>query len=308
VNINSLDLNLLLVLEALLEERNVTRAAARVGLTQSAASSALGRLRAALGDPLFRRTARGMSPTARAMELAVPLRSALAQIRAALSENSGFDPSASGRSFRLGMTDYAELVLLGPVLSRVGRDAPGVQILVRRLDRIFIPPESELRDAALDAAVGFFPEASSLEPGTHSLNLYSEKNVCIARKGHPILRGKLTPARFAAAGHVGVFYRNEVRGLVDSALANHGLRRKLRATTPHFLSAAQVVSESDLIAVVPAGLATRFRKFLHLEIRKVPVAMPPLHMRLLWHERATLDPGHQWLRTLITSQFPKISR
>jgi DNA-binding transcriptional LysR family regulator len=308
VNINSLDLNLLLVLEALLEERNVTRAAARVGLTQSAASSALGRLRAALGDPLFRRTARGMSPTARAMELAVPLRSALAQIRAALSENSGFDPSASGRSFRLGMTDYAELVLLGPVLSRVGRDAPGVQILVRRLDRIFIPPESELRDAALDAAVGFFPEASSLEPGTHSLNLYSEKNVCIARKGHPILRGKLTPARFAAAGHVGVFYRNEVRGLVDSALANHGLRRKLRATTPHFLSAAQVVSESDLIAVVPEGLANRFRKFLHLEIRKVPVAMPPLHMRLLWHERATLDPGHQWLRTLITSQFPKISR
>jgi DNA-binding transcriptional LysR family regulator len=303
VNINSLDLNLLLVLEALLEERNVTRAAARVGLTQSAASSALSRLRAALGDPLFRRTARGMSPTARAMELAAPLRSALAQIRAALSESSGFAPSASGRSFRLGMTDYAELVLLGPLLSRISRDAPDVQILVRRLDRIFIPPESELRDAALDAAIGFFPEASSLEPDTHSLNLYSEKNVCIARKGHPILRGTLTPARFAAAGHVGVFYRNEVRGLVDSALANHGLRRKLRATTPHFLSAAQVVSESNLIAVVPEGLATRFRKFLDLEIRKVPVTMPPLHMRLLWHERATLDPGHQWLRNLISAQF-----
>jgi len=308
VNINSLDLNLLLVLEALLEERNVTRAAARVGLTQPAASSALARLRAALGDPLFRRTGAGMSPTPRAIELAAPLRTALAQIRSALGGSASFDPSDSARSFRLGMTDYAELVLLGPLLSRISRDAPNVQILVRRLDRIFIPPESELRDAAMDAAVGFFPEVSSLEPDTHSLNLYSEKNVCIARKGHPILQGRLTPARFAAAGHVGVFYRNEVRGLVDSALANHGLRRKLRATTPHFLSAAQVVSQSNLIAVVPAGLAARFRKFLHLEIRNVPVSLPPLHMRLLWHQRATSDPGHQWLRSLITSQFPKTSR
>ena len=308
MNINSLDLNLLLVLEALLEERNVTRAAARVGLTQPATSSALSRLRAALNDPLFRRTAHGMSPTSRAMELAPPLRAALAQIRAALSESAGFDPSASARSFRLGMTDYAELLLLGPLLSRTSRDAPDVQILVRRLDRIFIPPESELRDTALDAAVGFFPEASSLEPDTHSLDLYFEKNVCIARKGHPILRGTLTPARFAAAGHVGVFYRNEVRGLVDSALANHGLRRKLRATTPHFVTAAHVVAESNLIAVVPAGLAANFRKSLRLEIRKVPVRMPPLHMRLLWHERASSDPGHQWLRSLIVSQFSQSSR
>jgi DNA-binding transcriptional LysR family regulator len=308
VNINSLDLNLLLVLEALLEERNVTRAAARVGLSQPAASSALSRLRAALGDPLFRRSSAGMSPTPRAMELAAPLRAALAQIRAALTESPAFDPSASTRSFRLGMTDYAELILLGPLLSRISRDAPDIQILVRRLDRIFIPPESELRDAAMDAAIGFFPEASSLEPDTHSLDLYSEKNVCIASKGNPVLRGPLTLRRFAAAGHVGVFYRNEVRGLVDTALATHGLRRKLRATTPHFLSAAQVVAESNLIAVVPAGLAARFRKSLRLDVRKVPVHMPPLHMRLLWHQRATSDAGHQWLRTLVAAQFPPHSR
>jgi len=303
-----MDLNLLLILEALLEERNVTRAAARVGLSQPAASNALSRLRATFRDPLFRRTAAGMSATPRAMELAAPVRTALAQIRAALAESAGFDPSASARSFRLGMTDYAELVLLGPLLSRISHDAPDVQILVRRLDRIFIPPESELRDDVIDAAIGFFPEADSLEPDTRSHELYSEKNVCIARKGHPILSGALTPRRFAAAGHVGVFYRNEARGLVDSALASHGLRRKLRATTPHFLSAAQVVAESNLIAVVPAGLAARFRKFLHLEVRKVPVQMPPLRMRLLWHERTASDAGQQWLRSLIASQFSSPSR
>jgi DNA-binding transcriptional LysR family regulator len=238
------------------------------------------------------------------MELAGPLRTALAHIRSALTESPGFDPSASARSFRIGMTDYAELVILGTLLSRISRDAPDIQILVRRLDRIFIAPESELRDGVMDAAIGFFPEASSLEPDTRSLDLYSEKNVCIARRGHPILRGHLTARRFAAAGHVGVFYRNEVRGLVDSALASHGLRRKLLATTPHFLSAAQVVAESNLIAVVPAGLAARYRKFLGLEVRKVPVQMPPLHMRLLWHQRATSDGGHQWLRALVASQFP----
>lgn len=298
-----MDLNLLLVLEALLEERNVTRAAARVGLSQPAASSALGRLRATFRDPLFRRTAAGMSATRRAMELAAPVRTALAQIRAALTEGAGFDPSASARSFRLGMTDYAELVLLGPLLSRISHDAPDVQIFVRRLDRIFIPPESELREDVIDAAIGFFPEADSLEPDTRARELYSEKNVCIARKGHPILSGALTPRRFAAAGHIGVFYRNETRGLVDSALASYGLRRKLRATTPHFLSAARVVAESNLIAVVPAGLAARFRKSLHLEVRKVPVQMPPLRMRLLWHERATSDAGQRWLRSLIASQF-----
>jgi DNA-binding transcriptional LysR family regulator len=303
MNINSLDLNLLLVLEALLEERNVTRAAARVGLSQPATSSALSRLRAALRDPLFRRTAAGMSPTPRAMELAGPVRMALAQIRSALSESPGFVPSASARSFRIGMTDYAEYVFLGHLLSQISRDAPEVQILVRRLDRIFIPPESDLQDASLDAAIGFFPNVNTLAPVTRSLDLYSEKNVCIARNGHPILRGSLTLRRFAAAGHVGVFYRNEVRGLVDSALASHGLRRKLRATTPHFLSAAKVVAESNLIAVVPAGLAARFRKLLPLDVRNVPLHLPPLHMRLLWHERVTSDAGHQWLRTLITSQF-----
>ena len=296
MNITSVNLNLLLALEALLEERHVSRAAARIGLSQPAMSNALARLRAVFGDQLFIRTARGMTATSRALELAGPVRGGLAQLRSALAERPQFDPAASTRSFRLAMTDYAELMVLGPLLSRIQQQAPDVQILVRRLERIFIAPEAELRAGTFDAAIGFFPEASALEPGTYSRDLFVEENVCIARRGHPLMKKRFTLRQFAAASHVGVFYRADSRGLIDNILAGHGLRRRLQATTPHFLSVPFVVAASDLIAVVPAGLAARFRKMLQLEVRKVPILLPPFHMRLLWHEHTAEDPGEQWLR------------
>lgn len=303
MNVTSLNLNLLPVFEALLEERNVSRAAARVGLSQPAMSNALRRLREAFNDDLFVRTRAAMAPTARALELAGPIRAALAQFRSAVADRPAFHAAVSTRSFRLAMLDYAELILLGPLLSRVQRMAPEVQILVRRLDRIFIPPEAELRAGAFDAAIGFFPEASALVPGTQSQDLFVEENMCIARKGNPLVRRPFTLRRFAAAGHVGVFYRSDTRGLIDSILAGHGLRRRLKATAPHFLTVPYVVAESDLIAVVPAGLAERLRKSLGLEVRKLPFAMPPLRMRLLWHDHAEDDPAHRWLRSEICASF-----
>jgi DNA-binding transcriptional LysR family regulator len=197
------------------------------------------------------------------------------------------------------MTDYAELILLGPLLRSVARTSPSIQIVVRRVERIFAPPEADLRAGTFDAAIGFFPEANALDPRTRSLDLFAEENVCIARRGHPLLRKRFTLQEFASAGHVAVFYRDETVGLVDNILAGHGLRRRLRATTPHFLATVSVVAESDLIAVVPAGLAARFRKPLRLEIRKLPVLLPTFHMRLLWYEHNAEDPGQQWLRSEI---------
>src|SRR5260370_1322278 len=135
MNIKSVNLNLLLAFEALIEERSVSRAAARIGLSQPAMSNALGRLRGVFADPLFTRTARGMTATPRALELAAPGRSGLAQLRAALAERPRFDPAVSTRGFTLAMTDYAELILLGPLLRRMQSIAPDVQILVRRLDQ-----------------------------------------------------------------------------------------------------------------------------------------------------------------------------
>ena len=303
MNITSVNLNLLVVLEALIEERSVSRAATRVGLSQPALSNALGRLRVTFSDPLFTRTSRGMTPTPRALELAGPVRSGLTQLRNALAERPRFDPAISTRSFHLAMTDYAELLLLGPLLRRIQRTAPEVQILVRRLERIFLPPEAQLRSGAFDAAIGFFPEANALDPGTYSRDLFVEENVCMARKGHPLLRKRFTLRQFAAASHVAVFYRADSRGLIDNILAGHGLRRRLQAATPHFLTVPHIVAESDLIAVVPAGLAARFRKKLPLDVRKSPLRLPPFHMRLLWHEHAANDPAHAWLRAEILACF-----
>jgi len=305
VNIASVNLNLLLAFEALLEERSVSRAAARIGLSQPAMSNALSRLREVFADRLFVRTKRGMMATPRALELAGPVRAGLAQLRAALAERTPFDPAASTRSFRIAMSDYAEFLLLGPLLHNLERDAPAVQVVVRRPERIFLPPEESLRDGTLDAAIGFFPEESALEPGTRSQELFVEDNVCIARRGHPLLRKPFTLRQFASAKHVAIFYRPDTRGFIDDILAGHGLRRRLQAATPHFLVIPYAVSACDLIAVVPAGLASRYRKFLPIEVRKVPLRMPRFHMRLLWHERGTDDPAHQWFRAEILKCFPE---
>lgn len=299
MNISSVNLNLLLTFEALLEERSVSRAARRHGLSQPAMSTALAKLREIFADPLLVRTGRGMIPTPRALELLSLVRGGLTHLRTALDDQSPFDPALSSRSFQMAMSDYTEMLLLGPLLRHVGQIAPGVQILARRLERIFIPPEAALRGGKFDVAVGFFPEATALEPGTRSLDLAVEENVCIARKGHKLMGRRFTPRQFGAAGHVGVFYRPDTHGLIDDIMAGYGLRRRLQATTSHFLSVPYIVAESDLIAVVPAGLARIFSRVLPLEVRKVPIALPPLRTRLLWHEHGDDDPAHRWLRAEI---------
>jgi DNA-binding transcriptional LysR family regulator len=306
VNINSVNLNLLLAFEALLEEQNVSRAATRIGISQPAMSNALARLRELFNDPLFRRTSRGMKATSRALELAGPVRNGLTQLRGAFADRPLFDPRASTRSFRLAMTDYAELVLLGPLLQSVARAGGSTQIVVRRVERIFLPPEEELRAGSFDAAIGFYPDANSLDPHTRSLDLFAEQNVCIARKGHPLLRKGFTLRHFVVAGHIGVFYRDETVGLVDNILAGYGLRRRLLATTPHFLSAVCVVAKSDLIAIVPAGLAARFQRQFGLEIRRSPVRLPTFHMRLLWNEHNSEDPALEWLRSEIVKCVARV--
>ena len=308
MNINTVNLNLMLAFEALLDEKNVSRAAARTGLSQPAMSNALARLRELFGDPLFRRTSRGMRATPRALELAGPVRAGLSELRSAFAERPRFDPGASNRSFRIAMTDYAELMTLGPLLRRISLVAPSIQIASVRVDRIFVPPEAGLREGVFDVAIGFYPDPKSLDPRIGSLDLFAEQNVCIARKGHPLMKNRFTLTEFAAANHVGVFYRDETVGLVDNLLAEYGLRRRLRATTPHFLTAVQVVANSDLIATVPAGLAAHFRRDAGLEIRRSPLRLPMFYTRLLWGVQSSEDPALMWFRSEIAECFAKIPR
>lgn len=307
MNIASVNLNLLVVFEAMLEERSVSRAARRAGLSQPAMSNALRRLRQLFNDRLFIRTAAGMTPTRKALALAGPVRSGLAQLRAVLSEPMSFDPKASSRTFYLGMTDYAEFLLLPVLLRRLQSVAPNVQIVVRRLRGVFIPPEAELRSGSLDAAVGFFPETTSIDPAIRSDEMFSESNVGIARRGNPHAR-PMTLKRFAALEHAAVFYGSEGRGLIDDLLTEHGLRRRLRVASPHFLSVPFIVAAGDLVAVVPEGLAQYFRNSLRLDVFKVPLPLEPLHMRLLWHERAEGDSANRWFRGEVTRLKPQAAQ
>src|SRR5581483_11814652 len=259
MNISSINLNLLVAFEALLEEHSVSRAARRIGLSQPATSNALARLRDLFGDPLFNRTVRGIIPTPQALELAVPIRSGLAQLRCAFGERPDFEPAISTRSFRIAMTDYSQLRVLPTLLRRMGTVAPHIQIVVKRHNHVFVAPEADLRSGSIDAAIGLFPEESALDPGSQSCDLFSEEGVCIIRRGSPLLKNRFTLRQYAAAGHAAPFGPNDNRGFADILLEAHGLRRRLQLITPDFLTLPFVVAKSDLVAVVPAGLAAHFR-------------------------------------------------
>lgn len=292
MNIEALDLNLLLAFDALYEERNVSRAARRVGLSQPAMSNALARLRAALGDPLFERTGRGIRPSPRAERIGPAVRSGIAQLRRALQPDTRFDPRSSNRLFRLALSDYAEHRILPPLLAALAEEAPSIRLQVRRLDALFAVPEADLRHGAIDLAIGFFPDARSLEEGTASEDLFAEENVVVFRRGHPLSRGTLTIERYAEAAHAAVIFRSDPWGLIDQELAARGLRRRLQYASPHFLTVCEALAQTDLIATLPAALGRRLRG---LVTRPVPLPLPVFTTRVVWRDHN--DESLVWLRT-----------
>jgi len=300
MNLKAIDLNLLLAFEALMDERNVTRAAQRIGLSQSAMSNALARLRRTFDDPLLERGAKGMMPTPAAQSLIVPVRAALAQLREAIEGEPRFDEAASKRAFRLLSNDYAEVMLVAPLLDSIRARAKGIVLQIHRLGNLFEPPSPNSLSDPFDLALGFFPEAPALDTSLRSEMLWSEQNVCIARANHPTIRGKLILKQYAEAHHAAVFYKSLGPGLIDALLAQQGLSRHLAALVPHFASVPFLVASSDLIATVPESLAQKYSKLLKLQILPVPFAIPPFRLTMLWHERNQTDPAHSWLRSLIT--------
>jgi DNA-binding transcriptional LysR family regulator len=292
MNISATDLNLLVAFEALLEEHSVSRAAARVGLSQPAMSSALNRLRGLFADQLFVRTGRGVEPTPRALELAGPVRAGLEHLRRAIEGEAAFDPACSERTFRLAMTDYAEWLLLGPLMRQLDRHAERIQLQVRRLDRLFQPPEAELRAGSIDLAIGFFGDARTMQEGSLAETLFEEENVVIARRGR---KGAMTLDAFTAARHAAIIYRPEPWGVIDQELAALGRRRRLCLAVPHFQTVIDAVAASNLIACVPRRLAQYFHGVLGLKVAPVPFPMPPFHTRMVWHRHTGDDPAMRWL-------------
>jgi DNA-binding transcriptional LysR family regulator len=293
-NLAAVDLNLLPVFEALFEERSVSRAARRMGISQPAMSRALGRLRGTFGDALFERRPRGWQPTLRALELAPQIRAALANARVALAGDHAFDPGATARRFRIALSDAGEWLLLPRLISSLA--GSGIRLQARRLDSLFEAPEAELRNGALDAAVGYFPDARVLGPDLLSETLFEEENLVVMRRGHPAARARKDLPWFASQEHAALILRAEPWGLIDKELAVHGQQRKLRYTSTQALGVLRAVAESNLVACAPERLVREFAPRLGLRGYPLPLPLPKFVTRLVWKRRTPEDAGFEWLR------------
>ncbi|HYM31388.1 MAG TPA: LysR family transcriptional regulator [Candidatus Cybelea sp.] len=290
-NLTAVDLNLLPVFEALIAERSVTRAAARLGLTQPAASHALARLRALLGDPLLVRAAGGMQPTPRALALAPKIAEVLFDVRGALGPAAVFEPARSRRRFVLAMSDYAAFTLGPALLSRLRAEAPGASLVIRHASRALGFAMLESGEAEL--IVGTFPHPPAWQ---HGETLAEDALVCAMRRGHPAARRRFDLPAYLAAEHLNVSLRGESSGNVDDTLASLGHRRRVVATVGHFLVAPSLVAASDLIATEPMRVMRPFAREFGLVLRPPPFAVPKFTLTQMWHRRMAEDDGHRWLR------------
>jgi DNA-binding transcriptional LysR family regulator len=295
------NLNLLVVLDALLEERHVTRAGKRLGLTQSAVSNVLAQLRELFSDQLFLRTASGMVPTPRALELEPTLRRALALISASLGQPA-FDPVRSTRTFTLATSDYGAFVVMPKLLSELSRQGAGLRVEVSPWAATRVPDTLERGTA--DLALGFYDEIPARHRG---LWLFDETYACIARKGHPLFersRRSASPKRlprvsleaWLAAEHVLVTQDPGARGNVDVQLAALGHTRRIGLRTSHFLMVPPLVASTDLVAAVNRRSLEAFKNALPLVEFQAPIPLPSGGCRLAWHERVEEDDAHRWLR------------
>jgi DNA-binding transcriptional LysR family regulator len=291
--LKAVDLNLVLALDALLAERHVTRAAARLGVSQSAASHALGRLRALFDDPLLVRGPRGtMMPTPRAEVLAPAVHRVLVELAAVLRGDAAFDPATARRTFRIGASDYVELVLLPRLLERLGRIAPGVDLWVHSFTD---HGDDALTSGVLDVVLGP-PRGSARPAGSYEKVLFDETFTCIVRAGHPLADARMTLARYCAAPHLLVAPRGTPGSVVDDALAAAGKSRRIAAAIPHFLVVPYVIAGSDLVATLASRVAAMFSETLGLVCMPPPLAIPKFQIALAWHERSHHDAPHRWFR------------
>ena len=263
-----LDLNLLLVFHHLLREKRVSAVATVLGMSQPAVSSALGRLRASLGDELFLRTQRGMVPTPYALQLAEPVATALDGLQQALNVRASFDPARSQRRFTLAMTDVGEMYFLPVLMDRLARTAPGVTLHVVAVTDADL--KDDMASGRTDLALGLLPQ---LQAGFFKQALFRQPYVCLMREGHPLASAPaLTLANFAAASHVRVIAAGTGHGRVDEALERQGLQRRIRLTVPHYVALGDVLGHSDLIATVPERFAQRVTAPFALTTRPLPLA------------------------------------
>jgi DNA-binding transcriptional LysR family regulator len=273
----------------LLAERHVTRAAARLHLSQPAVSVQLARLREAFGDPLLIPGPRGMLPTARAEALRGPLRDALAGLQSAVAPTAPFDPALAAATWTIAASDYSGLAVVVPTLARLREAAP-----LSRLAILEAVPQRVSRQAELGEIDLGLQTMDRIAPSLHAHKLFDERYVLAARQGHPKLRRKPTLAAFCALEHVLVSPDGSgFTGATDAALATLGRQRKVVLSLPHFIGALSAVAASDLVAMLPQRLVAGRADLRTFE---APLEVPGFEMGMFWHDRRHRDPAHRWLR------------
>ncbi len=310
-NFRTLDLNLLRVFDQVMTERNLTRAARNLAMTQPAVSNALRRLRESVGDKLVVRSGYGIEPTPRALALWPAIADALRQMEASLTP-ADFVASEAINTFVLGMADATAAELMPGLVQIIERDAPGVSMRVLPLTTR--DPRKLLDEGQMDLAVGFFPavladltaqaQAGNLAPFDHQ-RLFNGQYVCVMRKDHPLARGPLTIKRYCDAHHLLVSFSGRPFGFVDEALASLGRKRRIVLTVNQFFTAGRVVEGSDLLTVMPrhfvkvTGMADEF------VLRDLPFEVSPVHVDALWHRRQGQRSDHSWLRLAVAAASQK---
>jgi DNA-binding transcriptional LysR family regulator len=294
MNLNSLDLNLLVALDALLREANVSRAAMRIGLSQPAASHALQRLRDLIGDPLLVRVGARMELTPRAMALRGPLAQTLEQVRG-LFVPDAFDAARSERQFRLMMPDLAVELLIPPLMERIARVAPNIRIDVVpwRGSAIFTPEFARTIDLVISLGNAF--------NGFHRQLLYTDSDALAVRRGHPAGAKLKKREAFLQARHVAVIIRGQSEDLIDRWLRPKGIERKIALVVPGYIEALHVAARTDLIAFVPRRLIAALSTQLSLKTVTPPFD-PGIDEQYMFHPTwAQMDPGSIWLRRIMLS-------
>ncbi|WP_437657388.1 LysR family transcriptional regulator [Sorangium sp. So ce1182] len=293
MRLQSVDTHLVVALHALLQEKSVTRAARRVGVTQPSMSHALSRLRAHFEDPLLIQVGRQMTLSERARDLAPRAAEAVERLEQVFCPVERFDPRRSRRTFRLVATDNLELLVLPPLIRLLAVEAPHVDLRSRSIPADFA---ELLRRGELDAKLG---RGGPVPDGCRSTLLAAEEIVCVMRRGHPASRRTLTVARYAACEHLMVSPHGEDHNVIDGELAERGLRRRVALTVSHFLVAPFILAGSDLLLTVSGRVAETLARKLDLVVRPCPVGTRSYTLTLVWPERAEGDEGHRWLRAAI---------
>lgn len=310
-NFRTLDLNLLRVFDQVMAERNLTRAARNLSMTQPAVSNALNRLRDALGDRLVTRSGYGVEPTARALALWPSVADALRQLESSITPGE-FIASQANSTFTLAMADATAAVVVPSLVEILERDAPGVSI--RTVPLTTRDPRRLLDEGTVDLAVGFFPavladltaqaQGSGMAAFEHQ-RLYDGVYVCVMRKGHPLAGSPLTLDQFCAARHMLVSFSGRPYGFIDEALASLGRQRRVVLTVNQFFTAGLVVENSDLLTVLPRHFIQVTGRGDYLAATALPFEVPPVHVDALWHRRQGQRPDHAWLRLAIAAAARK---